>query len=94
MRELFKRILSGTKNSQKSDQAAPKSDLHEKNAPLATPPRPHLWRSFLLWILGAALAWEVIARPIVAAWRPDILLPPPALREISILLQGLLGAGF
>lgn len=52
-----------------------------------------LWRSFLGWVLSLTFAWEVIVRPIIVTYRPETLLPPSVLSEISRLLIGMLGLG-
>ena len=53
-----------------------------------------LWRSLLGCGLTVAFLWEVIARPIIVTYWPDIKLPPSMLKEVTQLLLGMLGLGF
>jgi hypothetical protein len=50
-----------------------------------------LWRSFVGWMLGLCLAWEILARPVILTYWPGTLLPPSMLKEIVTLLLGMLG---
>jgi hypothetical protein len=50
-----------------------------------------LWRGFVGWTLGLCLAWEMIARPVVTTYWPEVTLPPSMLKEIATLLLGMLG---
>ena len=50
-----------------------------------------LWRSFIGWVLGLCLAWEIVVRPIIVTYWPQTLLPPSALKEIIPLMLGMLG---
>ena len=65
-------------------------------AEVAGAPVSHLrlWRSFLGWVLALVFAWEVVGRPILATYYPEIPLPPTAIKEISHILLGMLGLGF
>lgn len=53
-----------------------------------------LWRSFLGWVLALVFAWEVVGRPVLTTYWPEVLLPPSALGEVSRLLLGMLGLGW
>jgi hypothetical protein len=50
-----------------------------------------LWRGFVGWMLGLCLAWEIVARPVIATYWPETLLPPSMLKETLTLLLGMLG---
>lgn len=52
-----------------------------------------LWRSFLGFVLAVTFVWELIGRPILVTYYPDVLLPPSMLKEVSHLLLGMLGLG-
>ena len=56
--------------------------------------RLRLWRSFLGWVLALTFAWEVVARPVISTYWPDVQLPPSVLGEVSRILLGMLGLGF
>ncbi|SHN70617.1 3TM-type holin [Desulfovibrio litoralis] len=56
--------------------------------------RLRLWRSFLGWVLALVFAWEIVGRPIMATYYPEIILPPSMIKEVSHLLLGMLGLGF
>ena len=88
MSAIFRRIAQKT-----AEKPQPDARANPDKMPETTPTHFRPRRSFLVWILFAALAWELIARPLLAALCPDIVLPAPALREISIMLQWLLGPG-
>ena len=50
-----------------------------------------LWRGFIGWTLGVCLAWEIVMRPVIVTYWPDVTLPPSMLAEIVTLLLGMLG---
>ena len=52
-----------------------------------------LWRSALGWALSVAFVWEVMIRPILTTYWPDITLPPSFIKEVTSLLLGMLGLG-
>lgn len=56
--------------------------------------RLRLWRSFLGWVLALVFAWEVVGRPVVVTYWPQVTLPPSTLSEVSRLLLGMLGLGW
>lgn len=56
--------------------------------------RLRLWRGFLGWVLGICFTWEVVFRPLMMTYWPEIPLPPSMISEISTLLLGMLGLGF
>ena len=60
----------------------------------APPSRLRLWRSFLMWVLSLCFAWEVVARPALLTYWPDLRLPPSMLDEVEALLLGAMGLGF
>lgn len=70
------------------------AQINESEISGAPASRLRLWRSFLGWALSLAFVWEVIARPVILTYWPQIVLPPSAIREISSLLLGMLGLGF
>lgn len=53
-----------------------------------------LWRSALGWALVLCFLWEVIARPVIVTYWPDVTLPPSFIGETTSMLLGLLGLGF
>lgn len=67
------------------------NELEVSGAPMS---RLRLWRSFLGWVLALVFAWEVIGRPLVLTYWPDVLLPPSVLADVSRLLLGMLGLGW
>lgn len=70
------------------------SRINEAEVAGAPPSRLRLWRSFLGWALSLAFVWEIIARPVIVAYWPEVRLPASVLKEISSLLLGMLGLGF
>lgn len=68
--------------------------VNEREVDGAPASRLRLWRSFLGWCLSLCFVWEVMARPVIATYWPDALLPPSVLGEVSRLLLGMLGLGF
>ncbi len=55
--------------------------------------RLRLWRAFLGWCLALCFVWEVMLRPVILTYRPETLLPPSVLGEVSRVLLGMLGLG-
>lgn len=45
----------------------------------------------LLWLCGFVLAWELIGRPMLALYVPDLELPPSLLRELLQVASTLSG---
>jgi hypothetical protein len=45
------------------------------------------------WILCLLLAWEVIGRPIMACYFPDVPIPPSQIEYVGRILFGMLGLG-
>lgn len=70
------------------------SRINEAEVAGAPASRLRLWRSFLGWALSVAFIWEVIARPVIATYWPEVRLPESVLKEVSSLLLGMLGLGF
>ena len=68
--------------------------INEQEVGGAPASRLRLWRSFLGWCLALSFVWEVMVRPIIVTYWPDVTLPPSGLAEISRLLFGMLGLGF
>ncbi|WP_308620855.1 3TM-type holin [uncultured Desulfovibrio sp.] len=70
------------------------SRINEAEVAGAPASRLRLWRSFLGWALSVAFIWEVIARPVIVTYWPEVPLPDSVLKEVSSLLLGMLGLGF
>lgn len=51
------------------------------------------WRGGVGWICCLLLAWEVIGRPIMACYFPDVPLPPSQIEYVGRILFGMLGLG-
>jgi hypothetical protein len=69
------------------------SRINEAEVAGAPVSRLRLWRSFLGWVLALILVWEVVGRPLVLTYWPDLALPPSMLNEIEALLLTMLGLG-
>lgn len=67
------------------------NEMEISGAPVS---RLRLWRSFLGWVLALTFAWEVIARPVIVTYWPDVELPPSVLADVSRLLLAQLGLGW
>lgn len=99
MWDVIKSILGiGNKILEKAPDAVEsrKAQIRINEAEITGAPasRLRLWRSLLGWALSLAFIWEVMARPIVVTYWPDLPLPPSAMKEITTLLLGMLGLGF
>jgi len=53
-----------------------------------------LWRSLLGAALTLVLLFEVIGRPVILTYWPEVKLPPSMLGEVKELIIGMLGLGF
>ena len=53
-----------------------------------------LWRSFLGWALALCFVWEVMIRPVLVTYWPNLTLPPSMLEEVCKLLLFMLGGAF
>ena len=60
----------------------------------APPSRLRLWRSFLGWSLALCFVWEVMIRPVLVTYWPNLTLPPSMLEEVCKLLLFMLGGAF
>jgi hypothetical protein len=60
----------------------------------APPSRLRLWRSALGWALLICFVWEVMIRPVLVTYWPNITLPPSMLEEVCKLLLFMLGGAF
>lgn len=69
------------------------SSVNQAEATGAPVSRLRLWRSFLGWALTLAFVWEVVGRPLLCTYMPDVPMPPSMLDEVSALLMGMLGLG-
>lgn len=78
----------------RSKVAENQARINEQEVGGAPASRLRLWRSFLGWCLSLLFVWEVMMRPIIVTYWPDVTLPPSMLTEISRLLFGMLGLGF
>lgn len=70
------------------------SRINESEVSGAPASRLRLWRSFLGWALALSFVWEIMLRPLVATYWPEIVLPPSFIKETTSLLLGMLGLGF
>ena len=48
----------------------------------------------LLWLMGFALLWELLGRPLLMKAFPDVDLPPSLLREVLSMASSLSGLPF
>lgn len=53
-----------------------------------------LWRSALGWCLAISFVWEIMARPVIMTYWPQVTLPPSFIKETMSILLGMLGLGF
>ena len=51
------------------------------------------WRGGVGWILCLLLAWEVIGRPIMTCYFPDVPIPPSQIEYVGRILFGMMGLG-
>lgn len=54
------------------------------------------WRGAVGWLMGIALCWQVVARPILSAIWPDVSWAGYAVKDIELIariLLGMLGLG-
>lgn len=78
----------------KSEARRQQSEINRAELEGAPPSRLRLWRSFLGWSLSVLLVWEVMLRPVIATYWPDVPLPPSKLEEVGKLLLFMLGGAF
>lgn len=78
----------------RSKVAENQSALNQAELSGAPASRLRLWRSFLGWCLSLCFVWEVMVRPVIVTYWPDVTLPPSVLGEVSRILLGMLGLGF
>lgn len=62
-----------------------------KGAPTS---RLRLWRPALGWALLICFVWEVMIRPVLVTYWPNLTLPPSMLEEVCKLLLFMLGGAF
>ena len=84
--KISDRVLSEKRHS--ADQQSAMNHAEISGAPQSW---LRLWRSFLGWVLALSFAWEVMVRPVLATYWPELTLPPSVLEEISRVLMGMLG---
>ena len=77
----------------KSKVLEAQSRINEAEVGGAPSSRLRLWRSFLGWVLAVTLAFEIVVRPIILTYWPEVTLPPSVLTEIQHLLLAMLGLG-
>jgi hypothetical protein len=78
----------------KSKAREQQTALNQEELRGAPTSRLRLWRSFLGWALSVLLVWEVMLRPVIATYWPDVPLPPSKLEEVGKILLFMLGGAF
>jgi len=53
-----------------------------------------LWRPFVMWLFALLAAWEIIARPIIVTYWPNVSVPPSMLETVMEVLLGGMALGF
>lgn len=51
-------------------------------------------RKLLMYLLAVAAGWELLLRPVVATYWPDVLLPPSMGKELWLAVSAMFGMGF
>lgn len=51
-------------------------------------------RKLMMYLLCVLFTWEVVARPILVTYWPDLTLPPSMGKEIWLAVSALFGMGF
>ena len=69
------------------------SRINEQEAGAGGIPFLRSWRGGVGWILCLLLAWEVIGRPIMACYFPDVPIPPSQIEYVGRILFGMMGLG-
>lgn len=78
----------------KAEARKQQSEINKAELEGAPASRLRLWRPALGWALVVCFVWEVIARPVIVTYWPDVLLPPSMIEVVKVLLLGMLGLGF
>lgn len=78
----------------KGEARRQQSEINRAELEGAPPSRLRLWRSFLGWVASLLFVWEVVGRPIIVTYWPDVPLPPSALSEVVKLLFFMVGGAF
>ena len=78
----------------KAESRKQQAEINKAELEGAPPSRLRLWRSFLGWALALCFVWEVMVRPILVTYWPNLTLPPSMLEEVCKLLLFMLGGAF
>ena len=78
----------------KSKAREQQTELNAEELKGAPSSRLRLWRSFLGWSLALCFVWEVMIRPVLVTYWPNLTLPPSMLEEVCKLLLFMLGGAF
>lgn len=78
----------------KSQAREQQTELNAEELKGAPQSRLRLWRSFLGWSLALCFVWEVMVRPVLVTYWPNLTLPPSMLEEVCKLLLFMLGGAF
>ena len=47
-----------------------------------------------MYLLAVAAGWELLLRPVIATYWPDVLLPPSMGKELWLAVSAMFGMGF
>jgi hypothetical protein len=86
LEKIFDRALP---DKSKSNEA--QARINEAEVSGAPTSHLRLWRSFVGWVMGLAVAWEILFRPVIVTYWPDAMLPPSMLKEVLSLLMAMMG---
>ena len=78
----------------KAESRKQQAEINKAELEGAPPSRLRLWRSFLGWVLALCFVWEVMVRPVLVTYWPNLTLPPSMLEEVCKLLLFMLGGAF
>lgn len=85
---LVGRVLPNRSESNSEQAAISKAEV--EGAPAS---RLRLWRGFLCWVLSIVVAFDLIVRPVILTYWPDVVLPPSMTKEVMALLLSFAGMG-
>lgn len=77
----------------RAEQAAAQAAITKAEVEGAPASRLRLWRGFICWVLGIVLAFDLIVRPVIMTYWPDVLLPPAMTKDIMQFLLTFAGLG-
>lgn len=91
--DIFGKILDRF-SADKNKILETQSEINRQEIEGAPVSRLRLWRSFVGWVAGLVFAWELVARPVITTYWPDVTLPPSMLKEVLQVLFALFGFSF